>query len=140
MELKELKAFTAEGESARAALQSNLAKLNKQISDLQREKSDLLLKLEDKNVASTNAIVGYSEPLHMHIPIILLNFKLKVTELKQKLVMMEEQLSLAAKDKSRAVAEVEQRMTTEIVKQQVRHFIGAFIWVETWESIIRPLI
>ena len=37
--------------------------------------------------------------------------------------MMEEQLSLAAKDKSRAVAEVEQKMTTEIVKQQVRNFV-----------------
>lgn len=52
--------FTAEGESARAALQSNLTKLNKQISDLQREKSDLLLQLEDSNAASTNVIVSDS--------------------------------------------------------------------------------
>ena len=36
--------------------------------------------------------------------------------------MMEEQLSLAAGDKSKAVAEVEQRMTTKIIKQQVRNF------------------
>ena len=57
MELKALKAFTAEGESVRAALQSNLVKLNKQISDLQREKSNLLLQLEDKNAVSTNTLV-----------------------------------------------------------------------------------
>ena len=60
MELKALKAFTAEGESARTALQSNLTKLNKQISDLQKEKSNLLLQLEDKNATSTNAIVSDS--------------------------------------------------------------------------------
>ena len=60
MELKALKAFTAEGESARTALQSNLTKLNKQISDLQREKSNLLLQLEDKNAISTNALVSDS--------------------------------------------------------------------------------
>ena len=58
MELKALKAFAAEGESARAALQTNLTKLNKQISDLQREKSDLLLQLEDKNTTSASAIVS----------------------------------------------------------------------------------
>ena len=61
MELRALKAFTAEGESARAALQSNLTKLNKQISDLQREKSNLLFQLEDKNAVSTNALVSVSE-------------------------------------------------------------------------------
>ena len=33
--------------------------------------------------------------------------------------MMEEQLSVAVEDKSKAVAEVEQRMTTKLVKQQV---------------------
>lgn len=33
--------------------------------------------------------------------------------------MMEEQLSLAVEEKSKAVAEVEQRMTAETVKQQV---------------------
>ena len=66
MELKALKAFTAEGESARAALQSNLTKLNKQISDLQSEKSDLLLQLEDKNATSTNTIVSDSELVLIH--------------------------------------------------------------------------
>lgn len=45
--------------------------------------------------------------------------------------MMEEQLSLAAKDKSRAVAEVEQKMTTEIVKQQVRNLCV----YSGWDSI-----
>ena len=60
MELKTLKAFTAEAESARITLQSNLTKLNKQISDLQREKSNLLLQLEDKNATSTNALVSDS--------------------------------------------------------------------------------
>lgn len=34
--------------------------------------------------------------------------------------MMEEQLSSAARDKSQAVADVEQRMTATIVKQKVR--------------------
>lgn len=67
MELKALKAFTAEGESARAALQNSLTKLNKQISELQREKSDLLLQLEDKNATSTNAIVMIvCKLLHVH--------------------------------------------------------------------------
>ena len=33
--------------------------------------------------------------------------------------MMEEQLSLAAEDKPKAVAEVEQRMTRKMIKQQV---------------------
>ena len=47
----------------------------------------------------------------------MLNFK--VTELKSKLTVMEEQLSSAAEDKSRAIAEVEKRMTTKIIKQQV---------------------
>lgn len=61
MELKALKALTAEGESARAALQNSLTILNKQISGLQREKSNLLLQLEDKNTTSTNAIVRDSE-------------------------------------------------------------------------------
>ena len=39
--------------------------------------------------------------------------------MKRKLAMMEKQLCLAAEDKSRAVAEVEQRLTTELVKQKV---------------------
>lgn len=64
MELKALKAFTAEAESARTALQSNLTKLNTQISDLQREKSNLLLQLEDKNATSTNALVSDSRQAH----------------------------------------------------------------------------
>ena len=40
--------------------------------------------------------------------------------------MMEEQLSVAAEDKSKAVAEVEQRMTTKLIKQQVCALLLSF--------------
>ena len=66
VELKALKAFTAETESARASLQTNLTKLNKQVSVLQREKSNLLLQLEDNNAASTNVIVSDSKTFQEH--------------------------------------------------------------------------
>ena len=65
MQLKALRAFSAEAESARTALQTNLARLNKQISELQKEKSELLLQLDDKTTTLSSPIVSFIVQLYI---------------------------------------------------------------------------